>query len=62
MSEHLQAVKPFGEIVSLGSLLGWLFGLLPAIATLLTIIYYSILIYDRFRSSRRDRSQDGTHY
>ena len=55
-------LKPMGETVSWGALIGALIGWLPSIATLLTIIWYGMLFYDRARTRKRDRSQDGTHY
>jgi hypothetical protein len=36
------------EFVAVGSILASLAGILPAIATLLAIVWYGVMLYDRF--------------
>ena len=41
-----------GEVASLAAVLGALVGVLPSIATIFAILWYSILLYDRLLSRR----------
>lgn len=41
-----ETVMHIGDVLSIGVLLGWLVAALPAIATLLTVIWTAIRIYE----------------
>lgn len=67
MDEHpvkiaFDQLKPVGETISWGALIGSLIGWLPTVATLLTVLWYGVLFYDRYMMKKRNRSDDGTDY
>lgn len=43
MNDHVA-----GHAISLGALFGWATGILPSVATGLAIVWYGVLLYDRF--------------
>lgn len=46
-----------GHAISLASLIGWAAGVLPSVATGLAIVWYGVLLYDRFSTKRRGRGR-----
>jgi hypothetical protein len=44
-----------GEATSLSLILGTLFGLLPKLAALVSICWYGVLFYDRFKKKRAEK-------
>lgn len=48
-----------GHGLSLATILGWVVGALPPIATLLAIVWYCAMLHDWY-VARRDRKKDPT--
>lgn len=53
--EHYKAV---GEGVSIAILVGTLAKILPAIAATLSIVWYGVLLYDRFFKRKNEETTD----
>ena len=47
MVTEQQVVNTVGNTTALGALGGWIVGVLPSIATLLTVIWFAILITEK---------------
>lgn len=46
LRELVDQIKPVGDVISIGALLGYVAQLLPMMATLLTVIWMAIRIYE----------------
>lgn len=53
----IQTAKVTTEGVSLLTILGSLLQYLPAWAALMSIIWYAVLLYDRFKKDKKDRKK-----
>lgn len=54
--EASEPVKAMLDIASVSAVIGWLFGMLPAFATLLTIIWTGLRIYESILNIREKRA------
>lgn len=54
MTDGTHVVRTAGDIASAGIALGALLKFLPPLAALLSIIWYSVLLYDRFTRRKHD--------
>lgn len=47
-SQLQQAVKTTGDVSAYGAFFGWLVGILPSIATLVTVLWFTVLLVEKF--------------
>jgi len=58
-NQALETLKTAGDTVSITTLLAALAGLLPHVATLLTIVWAAMRIYEQWLRIRRLKNEDG---
>ena len=46
MEQHIQTAKHVGNVVSIGTLVGWAIQWLPPVATLFSIVWTGLMIYE----------------
>jgi hypothetical protein len=54
---NFDLVKITGEGLSVSVILGALFGLLPKLAALVSICWYGVLFYDRFKQKKSKKDE-----
>lgn len=67
MNEHFEALKYVGDAISLGTIISYFAGALPAVATILTIIWTGLRIYEMCtvqgwlgKKKKKNNGQDAT--
>lgn len=56
----VETIKAGLDAMSVGVVIGWMFGLLPAVATMLTIVWTGLRIYESVLNIKDKKSQSKT--